>query len=116
MELLLLDSKALHLRRCHLPTGRVAVVIQRRPDRQARRRRGVADQVDHDLTAHQRPPAPILGNMAEHPVLDLVPFTRPRWKVADRDAQPGLISKALQLDLPQAATAPVGATAISRDA
>src|SRR2546425_9191730 len=53
--------------------------------------------------------------MAEHPVLDLVPLTRPRWKVAHRDAQARLVRQTLQLALPQAAPAAVGATAISRD-
>src|SRR5438093_3973533 len=115
MELLLLESQALHLLRCHLLPSRVAVVIQRRPNRSARRRRGVADQVDDHLPTHQRSPAPILGNMAEHPVLDLVPLTRPRWKVAHRDAQACLVRQTLQLDLPQAAPAAVGATAISRE-
>src|SRR5438874_3995424 len=53
--------------------------------------------------------------MAEHPVLDLVPLTRPRWKVAHRDAQACLVRQTLQLDLPQAAPAAVGATTIRRD-
>src|SRR5712691_5683194 len=115
MELLLRESQALPLLRGPLPTGRGAVVIQRRPHRSARRRRGVADQVDGHLTTHQRSPAPILGHMAAHPVLDRVPLPRPRWKVAHREAQACLIRQTWPRDLPQAAPAAIGATTIRRD-
>jgi len=48
-------------------------------------------------------------------VLDLVPLARPWREVAHGDAQSALIGKPLQLDLPQAATTPVRATAIGRN-
>src|SRR3990170_1908080 len=41
----------------------------------------VTDQLDHDLMAHKRPSPPVLGDMTEHPVLDLVPFARPWGEV-----------------------------------
>lgn len=35
--------------------------------------RGIGDQLDDDLMASEGPASPILGDAAEHPVLDLVP-------------------------------------------
>src|ERR1039458_3389593 len=35
---------------------------------------GVGDQRDDDLVAHERATAPVLGDVAKHPMLDLVPF------------------------------------------
>src|SRR5689334_17123797 len=34
-----------------------------------------ANQIDNDGSAHERSGAPILGDVTEHTVLDLVPFT-----------------------------------------
>ena len=48
-------------------------------------------------------------------MLDLIPLAGARWEVANRDAQPDLVGQSLQLHLPEAATAPVGATAVGRD-
>src|SRR5438876_6394063 len=60
----------------------------------------VADELDDDLKADEWSSAPILGDMAEHPVRDLVPFARPRWAMAHRDSQAGRSGQTLQLDLP----------------
>jgi hypothetical protein len=61
----------------------------------------MADQVHHDLQAPQGLTTPILRDVAEHPVLDLIPLARTRWKVADRNRQADLIRKSLNSDLPQ---------------
>ena len=63
----------------------------------------VRDQIHHDFMADERPAAPVLGDVAEHPMLDLVPFAGPRRKVAHGDAQPGVVGEPLQRYLPQAA-------------
>jgi hypothetical protein len=115
MALLLLESEALHLLRCHLPTGRVAGVLPRRPDHEARRRGGVADQGHDDLPTPQRSPAPSLGMVAPHPVRQLVPLPRPRGQGAHREASARLIRPTWALPRPPAAPAAVGATARRRE-
>ena len=45
------------------------------------------DQVHHHLPTHQRPAPPVLRDVTEHPVLDLVPLARPRRKVAHRETR-----------------------------
>ena len=49
--------------------------------------RRAGDQVDDHLVAHQRPAAPVLGDEAEQPMLDLVPLAGARREVADRERQ-----------------------------
>ena len=51
----------------------------------------------------------------EHAVFDLVPLARSRRKVADGDAQPGLVGQFLQGDLPQSATRAVAPAAVRSD-
>src|SRR2546427_1247334 len=114
MKLPLCCAKSWQLLSRDLTTGGIDVLVQFRPNRQPRLGRRVTNQVDHHLTAHQRPTAPVLRDVADHPVLDLVPLARPWREVAHGDAQSALIGKPLQLDLPQAATTPVRATAIGR--
>ena len=63
----------------------------------------------------QRAAPPVLRDVAEHPVFDLIPLARPRREVAHRDPQAGLIGQLLQLHLPETATAPVRAAAIGSD-
>jgi hypothetical protein len=72
----------------------------------------MADQVHHDLQAPQGHATPILRDMAEHPVLDLIPLARTRWEVADRNRQAKLIRESLNGDLPQPATAAVAPATI----
>src|ERR687886_337528 len=115
LALLLLESQALQRLRWHLPTGWVAGVIPRRPERSARGRRGGADPVHASLTTPHRTPAPSLGNRAAQPGLELVPLPRPRWQGADREAPARLLRQPVPRPRPQAAPAAGGATAISRD-
>ena len=53
----------------------------------------VANQVDHGLEGAQRTPAPVLRDVAEQPMLDLVPLARARREVADVDAQAGVVGQ-----------------------
>jgi len=66
----------------------VSTRVKLRFDLQSCPGRRLADQVDYHRSTHQRPPAPILREMREHPVLDLVPLARPRREVAHRDREP----------------------------
>src|SRR5450755_3253767 len=115
MKLLFLDREAIHLLISDLSGDRVAASVQLRSNLQSRLGRRAADQVDDHLTAHQWSASPVLRDVTEHPVLDLVPLACARRKVAHRDAQTDLVDQSLQLNLPQAAAAPVGATAVGRD-
>jgi len=62
-----------------------------------------SDQVDDDLQAVEQLAAPVGPDEAEQPVLDRVPFTCPRGKVADRDRKAAVVGELLQLGLPQSA-------------
>src|SRR4051794_3784552 len=72
VELALLDAQALHLLGCPRPAERVAVRVQLRSDRQPLLRRRVPDQVPPPPSTHQWTPPPVLGDVAEHPMLDLI--------------------------------------------
>src|SRR5674536_210029 len=76
-----------------------------------RRRR---DQFDDGGSAGQRTPAPVLRNVTEQAMLDLVPFRRAGRIVANADGQPDLVGELLQFDFPQAHARAVGAAAIRR--
>jgi hypothetical protein len=82
------ESEALSLLIRDLSPGRGVVLGQLRPDCSPGLRRRVANQIDHDLTAHQGPPTPMLRDVADHAVRNLVPLARPRRKVAHGNTQP----------------------------
>ena len=65
--------------------------------------------------AYQRLAPPVLGDMTEHPVLNLVPFAGAGREVGHRDTQPERIRQLLQLEFPPSAAAAVGTTAVSGD-
>jgi len=56
---------------------------------------GVADEFDDDFPCFQRHGAPVLGDVAEHAVFDLIPFTRSRRVVRDGDGEARFISELL---------------------
>src|SRR5208337_5329901 len=63
----------------------------------------------------ERPAAPVLGDVAEQPMLNLVPLRCARRIMVDMDDEPGLVGELLQLDLPQPHPRPVRAATIGRD-
>ena len=58
---------------------------------------GRADQLDHGEAVGQRAAAPVLRDVAEQPMLDLVPLRGAGRIVTDVDRQSGLVGKRLQL-------------------
>src|SRR4051812_12301345 len=58
---------------------------------------------------------PVLRNMAEKAVLDLVPLGSSGREVAHRDRQPGLVGQVLKLAFPQSHAGSIGAAAVGRD-
>src|ERR1700678_2671286 len=75
----------------------------------------MTNQFQDDLTIDQRTTSPVLRDLAEQTMLDLVPFTRPRWKVAYGYWHPQTVRQTLHRYLPQSTPNPVAAAAICRD-
>ena len=63
----------------------------------------------------QRTTPPVLRDVAEHPVFDLVPLARPGREVTHRDLQSRLIRQILEADLPQSVAPPVAPARVGRD-
>ena len=59
----------------------IAFGVKAGRDLEAGFRLRVPDQVDDGHTVEQRAAAPVLGNKAEHAMLNLIPLARARWKV-----------------------------------
>ena len=78
-------------------------------------RRGRADQFDHGKAIGQRSAAPVLRDVAEHPVLDLVPLRCAGRIVVDVDHEPGLVGQLLQFELPEPHPRPIRAAAVRHD-
>jgi transposase len=98
-----------------LDTGPVSLGIQLRSNPQPGLRRRVADQIHDDRPRAERLATPVLRDVAEHAVLDLVPLARPGWEVAHRDPQAQVIRQVLQPDFPQPRPIAVTAPGIGGD-
>src|SRR5208283_3218298 len=48
-----------------------------------------ADEIDNDLMADKRPPAPILSDERKQTMLNLIPFACSRWKMTNGHIQGG---------------------------
>src|SRR5688572_13038082 len=96
-------------------SGGVGAGVEVSPDREAGAGGGAADELDDDLAADEWSSAPVLGDVAEHPVLDLVPLAGAGREVADADAQAGLVGEALELGLPPSGAAAVAAATVCGD-
>src|SRR6516165_10446184 len=115
VKLLLLEPHCLEFPICHLDPLLIGVGIELGFYAQARPRSRAPNQVHYDRTTHQWPPPPVLGDVAENPVLDLVPLARPRREVTDGNPQTRLIGQTLQTDLPEPIAAAVAPPGIGRD-
>ena len=94
---------------------RIDSSIQFGADPQSGMSRRIRNQIDDDFVARQGLASPVLGNVAEHAVLDLVPLAGPRREVAHMDGQLQAQGQLLQRDLPQAAPAGVAAATVGSD-
>src|SRR6266540_1260830 len=93
----------------------IASWVEARFDMKACSGASVAKEIEDHRVAHQRTPTPIGGNVAEHPVFDLVPLAGPGREVARRDRQAGCIRQPLETELPQPRATPVAPTRIRGD-
>jgi len=71
--------------------------------------------VGDDFVAGQRAGAPVVGEVAEQPVLDLVPCRGAGWDVADGDRQSGLGGQLGQLGCEHPGAVVVGSAGVSGD-
>src|SRR5258708_22953591 len=115
MECVTLDIEGFHLCVSDLDTLRVVTCIKLASHRQASPGRGGGNQFDHRFAADQRSSSPGLGNMAEQPMFDLVPFPGSRRLMAYIKRQAGFVSQVLQLNLEQAHAGTIRTTATRRD-
>ena len=74
MELIAGDVEAFHLGFADLDTLLVGAGVECALDRETGFGRGRADQFDDGKAIRERPAAPVLRDVAEQPVLDLVPL------------------------------------------
>src|SRR3954465_16004915 len=104
-----MESVALEVESCPLPLGYldalgIGVGVEFTADGQAGLGRGTGDQVDYGEAAGERRCAPVLRDVTEQTVLDLVPLRGAGRIMAALENQAGLVGKPLQLNLPKPAT------------
>ena len=109
------DVEGFHCGFADLDALLVAAGVECTLDFQTGLGRGRADQFDHGKAIGQRSAAPVLRDVAEHPVLDLVPLRCAGRIVVDVDHEPGLVGQLLQLELPQPDPHPIAAAAVGHD-
>ena len=85
MELVALDVEACHLLVSHLDRFRIAPRVQHAVHYQPACRCGRGNQIYDGRMADERAASPILGDVAEQAMLDLVPLRGAGRIVADRD-------------------------------
>ena len=56
---------------------------------------GRRNEMDDCLEAAKRFATPVLGEVGEQTVFDLIPLAGSRWEVTHRDSQPGFIGELL---------------------
>src|SRR5256885_16900947 len=110
MECVWFEMQRLQFCLGHLDAGRIGAAIQVRANFQTGSCGSVGDQVDNALVADQGSAAPVLSDMAEHAMLDLVPLAGSRWEMAHVDGNPQTARQLLQRPFPQTAAAAVAAT------
>src|SRR5579864_9434568 len=101
MERIAGDVEALHLGIADFDALLVGARVERAFNFETGLGGGCTDQLDDGEAIGERPTAPVLGEVTEQPVLDLVPLRDAGWIVVDVDREPGLVGKFLQFDLPQ---------------
>src|SRR5205809_6386523 len=107
-----LKVQLLHLLIGNLHSGLIDAWIQYRLDVQPLFGLGSADHVDDCLEADEWFPSPVHADEGKHPVLDLVPFARPRRVVADHHFKPGLVAELLQVIFPRPVPGGVASPAV----
>src|SRR5690349_2649255 len=85
----------------NLDASGVRAAIEFGPNAEASGGARGANELDDGLVIDERPSAPVLGDVAEHPMLDLVPLRGARGEMRDPDRETGGVGELLKLDLEQ---------------
>ena len=110
-----LDVERFHLLVGDFDAGRVSSAIQFCLDLESLARLRVRDQLDDYLMAGKRTATPILSYVAEHLVLNSVPFAGAEREVSDTDLYPQFIRQTLQFHFPESASGPITTAPIGND-
>src|SRR5687768_830211 len=102
VELVAVEVDAGQLGVGHLPSRRVGAFVEFALHREAAARLGGRDQTHDRLVADQRLAPPVLGDVREQPMLDLVPLAGAGWQMADAQLEARRVGEPLQLPLPEA--------------
>ena len=94
---------------------RVIICAESTSDSQSRTGGCGGNEIDHNLMTDKRLASPVLTDVGEEPMFDLVPFAGAGGQVANRDLKAGFIGQLLQLGLPQPGPVTVAASTIGRD-
>src|SRR3954466_15009224 len=104
-----MKGQAAHLRARDHHAGRVPPLVQLGLDAQSGGGARVPNQGDDSLEGAERTAAPVLRDVAEEPMLDLVPLAGARREMRDVNTQREIIGEALQAVLPGAGPVPITA-------
>ena len=115
MEIILSQRQSLHFCLRDLDARRIVLLVQPRLDAQTSGSPRSPDEIDDCLKTGQWLAPPVLGDVTEEPMFDLVPLAGSRRKVAHVDVQPRVISQLLQFFLPGTCPVPVAAACICCD-
>jgi len=96
------------------PLG-VGSCVELRFDSEPGGRAYATDRLHDGLVIDQGSSSPVLGDVAEESVLDLVPLGRAGRKVRDADGETGPVGKSLELQLPESCSIAIATAAVGRD-
>src|SRR5438552_2528927 len=108
-------THTLQLRIWDFHTGWIGASVQAGFHGQPRAGPHAANELHHRLVIDQWPAPPVLRDVAEEAVLDLVPLRGARRKVRHADGQATAVREALQLHFPRPRARAVAAAGIRRD-
>ena len=108
-------SQGLHIGVRNLDSERIRTRVEFRFHRETGRRPHVANELHDRLVIEQRSPTPVLRDVADESVLNLVPFGRPGRKVGDADGETRAVREPLQFRLPDTGPRAIAATRVGGD-
>jgi len=115
MELVASDFEGLHRRLNDFDAFLVGARVEHAFNLEAGLGRRCADQLDYGEAISERPAPPVLRDVAEQPMRDLVPLRCCGRIVVDADHEPGLVRQLLQFELPETHTRTIRAAAVGGD-
>ena len=115
MKPIRLKLDSLHFFLADFASGWIFAAVQSACHLQSFGSRGLGNEMDDGFVVSQWFATPIRRDEGKKAVLDLVPLTRPRWEMTDRDGQTCFIREGLQLQLPQAQPPTIASPAVGRN-